>query len=256
MGDGNNIFTEIKRPSNNDVLLGPLIVIILLLMFVSGVLLYKNRKIGNELSIQNNNIQALNDTLKTTYNKDSSKTYRIQVLEGLNKKQLSDIGSQDSTIMELNYVVKQTKLKLQSATVFNSNTSIDAINVTTVTVTNKIHDTCDYKNVVFSSNIHLGKWVNGNIRTTWDSTQVNIIVHNEYSAVVGFNKKVPYADITTKNPYDTIKVVRTFEITLPPPKHYQIAVFGGYGISSDGNIIHTGFMIGVGISRTLIRLPF
>ena len=231
------------------------------LFCLSGVLLWKNHIQEQTIKNYSNNIHALEDTVRIKVHTDSSKTYQLQALMGNVSKTFSYLDdklyTKDSVIIGLQKVIKNYKGKLQSATVFSSNTDVNTIQ-TTVTVNglSSIDTNGWYKKISFSSDINLGKWINGNIIAKWDTTILNLKVHNEYSVVVGFEKGVPYGDITTKSPYDSLNKIRTFDVTIPIPKKYSIGITGGYGIMIGPRGVSNGIVVSIGIQRTIIKLPF
>ena len=228
----------------------------------------KCNSLKRAVSTQEANYNALKDTLHIKYNKDSSKVYSVLAMEAANNKYLLNV--KDSSILELASIVKQYKNRLQSATNFHTSTGIHTISKT-------IHDTVGSytitedsdcaKNVVFESDIQLGQitdkvtgkktnkyWITGHSIATYQETQLDLTVLNDYSVVIGYNKnKLPYAEVTTLNPFDTVKSVKVFDIILPKPSKWGLDVTAGYGIlaTSNGNMYH-GIAITVGISRRII----
>ena len=188
----------------------------------------------------------------TTYrNSDSLHVANIEVLTSENNKQFLKMKSQDTTILKLQAVVKDYKKKLQepvtSATVISNTTSISGTIPTNIVPSTTSVEKGGFP--TYESN-KTSKWIDLYIKAAHDSTHFDLKIRNEYSVVLGYDKKKPFAEVTNYNPFTETTDMRTYSVFVPKPKRISLAAHVGYGIVGAG----FGPSITVGLSYDLINL--
>lgn len=246
---------------------------------ILAIILLSN-KINNlytKVGEQANDMAALTDTLRQHKDNEGRLVSTITSFRGQSAKDFIKIKTKDSTITELQKVVKINEKRIKntgSATVFTSTTNVDTGAKTKITYSQKDQDSIQrakkdtgrriaYIYPIYESDINWGKWGSFHTTSSKDSTHLKGFINNEYSVVVGednppnlfhpFRKATPFSEVTNYNPYSTTKTLRTYQTSLPPPKTWGIGITGGYGGVRANTQIYTGWFIGVGLTKTFIR---
>jgi len=225
-----------------------------------------NRKVG-EVKSQQNLINALYDTLVTLRkNIAASTTVEMAALQMETAKQFIDLKIKDSQIVDLQKMVSEYKNKLKAGSSVTNTTVKTEINKTTP------NDTIRSSGIIFSidsnhynrnnlvihgNNIipyfesrYSDKWIDYDIKTYVDSTNFKLSIINKYAIVLGYNKKVPFADVINYNPYSKVTVLRTFQVSVPKQKSWGIGFSTGIGLSYD---LRPRPYIGVGVNYNIIK---
>ena len=200
--------------------------------------------------------EALQDTVQVWKGKDGLNRAKITVLETRDSEDFIKLATKDSAVLALQQEVKDMKRYLRrqgSVTNFDSNTDIDTSSPTEVVDNPDKPEFPSYK-----SKFNLNGWVVGESFATVDSTFLDLKIKNSYSLTVGreptgflgLGKGTAFAQVRNDNPYSITSELRTYQVSLPPPKKFGIGVFVGYGISSDLKI---GPLIGAGVSYNILR---
>lgn len=203
------------------IILGVIIIVCVLLDWKCGI---DQRK--------DNIIAALNDTLKITRNDNGSLTGKIQSIEVTNADQFLTIQSDKAIIKELQAEVKRNKKYLAnggSVAVAHVETNINSQDSVTVTGRDTIRkDSVIYVYPEYESSItQFGDWIIGKQKMNRDSSSLQLKIKHDFSITVGhqsnglFKPSTPYAEITSKNPYDTIVDFRTMNIAISKSKKAQ-----------------------------------
>ena len=227
-----------------EILLSLLVLLICNYQFHSCV---QNKKINN-LTLEN---KAVFLQLKTYRNSDSLHVAQIQVLTSENSKQFLKMRTQDSMIMKLQDVVKDYKNKLQkpgtSATVITSTTTVEGTMPTQV-----VQGTTPVAKESFPqyNSSRQTKWIDLAIQARRDSTSFQLKVRNEYSVVLGYEKRKPFAEVTNYNPYTETTDMRTYSVFVSPPKRISLGIHAGYGVVGT----KFGPYIGIGLNYDLINI--
>jgi hypothetical protein len=244
-----------------------------------------NRKVG-EVKSQQNLINALYDTLVTLRkNIAASTTVEMAALQMETAKQFIDLKIKDSQIVDLQKMVSEYKNKLKAGSSVTNTTVKTEINKTTPNDTigssdiifsidsnhynrnnlvihgnNIIPFVLGYnKKVPFADVINYNpyfesrysdKWIDYDIKTYVDSTNFKLSIINKYAIVLGYNKKVPFADVINYNPYSKVTVLRTFQVSVPKQKSWGIGFSTGIGLSYD---LRPRPYIGVGVNYNIIK---
>ncbi len=246
-----------KLTNNQKFILSIILAIIctcIVCVLVTNLLTDKNKKLQQTQTI--NTINAIVDTgRKTIDKKDSSITYNQLVIENLDLKSLMKI--KDSKLIELQKTINSydKSQEILTTALFDVNARLRAASKTIVK-----HDTITGK-PIYESQFALGwdkinqkPWVSGSTIAGFDTTLVDLIIHNEYSLVVARDKKtkITYADIKSRNPYMDIDSIRVFNLNVPKQSKWGFGVVCGYGIifGVDGKLYH-GISVTIGFGRKL-----
>lgn len=200
-------------------------------------------------------IEASTNELKTWKNKDGENLAKIQVLETRNEKTFLAFKSQDSTIQELQTLVKHNRRLFKnsrgSASIIKSETKIDT---TTATVVSKdsINGTPIYKSFIKDD------WFTANTIATKDSTQLKLNTFHNISLVMGsegqglFKKRKTFATAKDDNPYSNIRDMRIYNVT-EDVKHFVVGPYVGFGATIAGPDVKAGWQIGIGVTYKLLE---
>lgn len=231
----------------------------LLLLTASSLWLLKNERSGR-IELQNF-YNASQDTLKIWKNKDGENVATISLLSFYKAQDFIKIKTKDSTIKELQDLVKKYKKQLNnggsSATIIHTITDYDTTYVSSIHM-----DTIYFKTTTLLDSIN-NKWIHSRFGFINGNTTFSLSVGNSYSVVIGedgrglFRKKATFAEVTNYNPYTTTKVLRTYQVGIKKQRHWGIGPNFGASIvpvSKDGSI---GFQflptIGIGVQYNLIN---
>ena len=201
---------------------------------------------------------ATQDTLKVRTNALGQQTASISVLKAASKKQFLKFKTQDSTIVQLQDVVKEYKGKLATATVLSNATADVGTTATTITKT----DTVVVNNVSYIYQTYDTKWdekwSKGTIVATRDTITRDIKIKNEYEITQGeerqglFKPRILTVNVKNLNPNTETEEFRTFTVDVPK-KRFNFGVQGGYGLLIGANGLSTGFYAGAGLSWTILK---
>jgi len=199
-----------------------------------------------------NLINALQDTLVTLKNKDSSSRSIISILQLEKAKDFKEIKSSDTIIRELQAEVERNESKLKAGssvtkiktvTVFRESAPTVVVYYDTIKEANTdIYPT--YKNEVKN------KWIEYSATTNKDSTNFDLKVYDDLSLVIGYIKGKPYSDVTNYNPYSATKTLRTFQVSMPKPKRWGIGVSTGVTL---GKKLSAKYYLGIGIQYSIFN---
>lgn len=229
-----------------------LIVLLLLICIILGAISIFR---PNGITIEQYN--ALEDTLRSTRDKDGLHKATIQSLEFENKRQLLSLKSKDSTIIWLQSVVKSFDGKIQNAIVLGISTAIKGTTPSTVLpgtfiiAGDTIHHYPKYESK------WMNKWENGYILASKDSVYHLIKINNELEIIQGFKKKPLFSfkkipleiQVKNLNPNTETKELRDFTVKNPETR---------FGLGVNAGVCFTGDLqlkpyVGIGVQYTLIR---
>lgn len=199
-------------------------------------------------------IEASTDELKVWKDKDGQNLAKIQVLETRNEKTFLAFKSQDSTIQELQSLVKQNRRLFKdskgAAGIIKTETVIDTTTATVVSQDNQ-------NNPIYSSTIS-DKWFKAETTATKDSTQLKLNTFHNIKLVMGseyqglFKKRKSFATASDENPYSNIKDMRIYNVT-EDTKRFSIGPYIGAGAVLIDNEVKAGWQVGFGVSYKLIE---
>ena len=227
-------------------------IVIALLLILTLFLISQNFKNKNIIKEQQEVYLSTVDTLKVFKNKNNEQIATIRTIQTELKKFLS-LKTNDQEIVKLQNEVKEYKKQLKdkgSATVVSVITKID-----TVVVTNIVRDTIKKDTITFFESKFKNKWIDYYVKSSLDSTNINIKIHNDYAVIIGeegglFKKKVPIAIVENKNPYSETQQLRTYEVKIKKPSRFGIGPIVGYGTGDDFKF---KAFIGIGFTYSIIK---
>lgn len=236
------------RTTTNFILIG--VIIILLLMKFSSC----NAHLA-EIKEKDNIILALGDTVKIVRHKDSSSTATIASIRTENVKTFLKLQTKDSQIINLQNQVAKYKNRLEAGS------SVTEGYVETIADLNKktpptivLTDTVRSKDTVYLyptySDSMVNKWISLYSTMSKDSSHYKIQVNNDFSAIVGIEKKKPFVEVNLDNPYSKVKRLRTYQVSLPRPKRWGVGPNASWGINGQ---LQSTFYLGLGVHYDLIR---
>lgn len=200
----------------------------------------KSDKKANEL------VSALNDTVKYYINQQGQQVARIQQIQMESAKAFTDLNLQNNQeLVKLQKVVESYKKELKkggSVTVIEGETKFDTVYV------DKKHDGKIVGRDTFMNTID-NKWITLTYGWKKDSTIAQLKTRDEYDIVIGYDKKKPFADVTSHSPYSSVRTVRSFQVEVPKQKKNHIGIGIMYGIGAD---FKPQPVIGIGYTRSII----
>lgn len=237
---------------------------ILLAVILGLLILFGTREFSRvrATNIANDLQSALNDSIQTWITEDGLNKGKIATLQARNSKDFTKLYTKDSTIIKLQVLVKENANKISkqgSVTIINTEALVDITSPTTVTDTSKTSSLKDC-NPIYTAPINgLGNWVEGETVARRDSTRVTLKFREELDVVIGIDKTgflglgkgKPFTEVTLHNPYNKVKVIKSYQTKLPPVKKISIGPGVIYGIGQNFN---PGVYVGVGIYYSLIRI--
>lgn len=200
----------------------------IIIIIVLATLLFNSNSRVDELL---HNESVLSDSLKLERNEKGELVAKISAYKTQRTEDFIKFATKDSLTKELQKEVRSMKryLKKQgSVTKFSTQTDIEASSKT------EVSGTIDFP--VYKSRFNLDNWIIGSTKATKDSTYVDFKVNNDYSLTIGIEptgflglgKGKPFGQVTNKNPYSTVKTMRTYNVGLPRDKKWGLGVYGGY----------------------------
>lgn len=202
---------------------------------------------------ENKIYQNLNDS--TTFYKDKLGRNHAEysILQGEKANLLLNIKTKDSTIIELQKLVKDNKSNLSNggdAVIVHTK---DTITKSTITTIIPLKDSCD----VEYTTSYRDKWLDYKIQAKKDTTLLKLELTNQYSVIIGskrdkwYQKKKAFVDVVNDNPYDKIKTVRAYQVEdKSKTQRIIIGLQIGYGITKSGFSPYGG----IGITYKLFGL--
>lgn len=225
-----------------------LVMFLALLSVVFAVLFFQQKALKEEANTLN---EASSIELKTWRNINGESMAKIQVLESVNHKTFLAFKTQDSTIKELQLLVKENKKLFKdskgSATIIRTETIVQAAGKTIV-----VKDTLNYP--IYKSTIE-NKWYTIKTEASKDSTKVDFKTFHTLSLAMGserqglFKKDKTFATVKDSNPYSDIKDLKVYSVSQKK-KHFVIGPYLGAGIN---NKLDVGGQVGIGIMYKLIE---
>lgn len=238
-------------------------VIIMLVLYHFQSCNRNNEKLKDKDSL----IAALNDTLRTTRDSDSTTRSTIRVIQTERAKDFLKLQLKDRELMELQELVKEYKKVLVAGssvtkglieTVAELKKATPPVIIRRDTVQGE--DSMIYVYPVYQDSL-TNKWVKIIGTMGKDSSDFKLWVENEFTAIMGYDKKkkAPFIEYHLLNPYSTMKTLRSYQVSPLPVKKWVVAVGGGYGLNAnfdnplDLKNWKNNTIIGVFIGKSLIR---
>jgi hypothetical protein len=197
-------------------------------------------------------IESMQDTLKTWRDKNNTQHAKIRALQTSSYKSFLSFKSKDSIIQKLQKEVGIYKNKLKnkgSVTIFKSSQNLDL-----KTKTKSSFD--DNNRAIYESDFNLDNWAFGSIISKFDSTDIQLTIHNEYSVIIGeesrglFKDPLLYVEVHNKNPYSLLEYVRTYEVKAPEEKNFGLGLSLTAGVNEKMNFC---VVLGLSLHYSLIK---
>jgi hypothetical protein len=202
---------------------------------------------------------ALKDSMKTWRDKEGNLKANITLLENENSQYFTNWNTADSTVIQLQKLVKQYESKIKkggSATVINTDADINIVAPSQTSGFTTVHDTV-YAN--YKSDFNIEGWVWGTVSASKDSTtigmrfkeEIDVVIGTEKTGFLGLGKPKPFAEVTLHNPFNKVSTLRAYSNKPLPPKRFGIGPVVAYGV---GPGFIPGVFVGVGINWNIIKL--
>jgi hypothetical protein len=203
-------------------------------------------------------VQALADSLVFYKRADSTGKASIAVIQMDRAKDFIELQIKDREIQELQKTVKEYKGKLKAgssvtnalietvAELRNRPTTIFKAGDTTII------DSIAYVYPTYTSSIE-NEWITLKDTISRDTAIHYLKVKNKFSVIVGYDKKKPFVDLITQNPYTETKSLRTYQVSLPKQKRWGIGLSAGVTATFNNLQVRPAPYVGVGINYNLIR---
>jgi hypothetical protein len=200
-------------------------------------------------------IRAMADTLRSFRKADSTQIATISVLKTESAKAFLELQSKDSEIIRLQEIVKEYKSKLKagsSVTLASIHTELEHTGKTTIVKRDTVRqDSLVYIYPTYSDSLK-NKWIDYSTVINKDSASFKLKVYNEFSAVVGEDKKRgAFVDLHLYNPYSSTDQLRTYQVKLPRVKKLGVGPNVSYGVGAN---FKPQVFIGLGIQYNILRL--
>lgn len=201
------------------------------------------------------NIKALQDTIKKVRNKDSSQTATIAALGVQSMKDLEKFANyQDESVRKLVALAKENKNLKGSILVMGSDTKLhDTVN--NIEVVEAPGGVCNPK---YTFHIQKGKWIDAMVSANRDVGTLDITVHNEAEVSIGDESKwyqKPNFQCSVKylNPYTDATYQRAATTSSPKPRRLGLGVSGGKAVTYTKGTFGTAWFLGFGVNYNFIE---
>lgn len=227
---------------------------ILAIFAILAFYLYDKNKAYEEL-VQLNKVAT--EDLQVSRNKNGELVAKIGSFETQRTEDFIKFASKDSLTLALQREVRNMRkyLKKQgSVTNFSSES-----NITTSSGTQVSSDKSG--SPVYKSDFDLGGWIFGKSVATKDSTYYDIGYKDKYSLTVGIEpqgfwglgKGKPFVEVTSSNPYNTVKTLKTYQVGLPKEKRFGVGPNISLSPSFANNSMQIKATVGIGIQYNIIK---
>lgn len=221
------------------------------------ILLYKNKKLRDEVKEKNNIVTALNDTLKITRNKDSSTTATITSFQISRAEDLLKLKTSDSTVVRLQHLLAEEKKSIGSrgiAAVFTNTASINTTMPSIVTSKDTVvKDSVRYLYPTYTGNIDW-EFVNAVVTANRDSINLKLKVVDKVDLTIGYDKDKPIIKLKNYNPDVITTELRSVIFSKPPQKRIGLGGTIGYGATFIDKQVRTGISGSIGLTYTIIPI--
>lgn len=195
-----------------------------------GIQTYRISKKNTTIEDQTSIINGLNDSAKVWKDKQGKLNVKTGVIVTSNPKDFIKIKNLEGQNKKLQDEVKNYEKEIKnggSVTVFKTETKVKAVTTTKIIDTVFVPIQGEEKPMpVYTSDFNLNGWVIGNTVAKPDSTTVNMKIYDDFSVIIGEDKKgflglgtpVPFGLIKSSNPYTAIPESKTYKVQMPKKK--------------------------------------
>jgi len=226
---------------------------IAIIVILSSLLFNKNQDYNEILRLN----EVATKELELSKNREGELVAKMESFETRKAEDFLKFATKDSLTRELQNEIKQMKryLKRQgSVTNFSTEAKTETSAKTTI-----IKDENGYP--IYKSNFNLDGWVFGSSVATVDSTYYNIGYKDKYSLTIGteptgflgLGKGKAFAQVTSSSPYNTVKTMKTYQVSLPKKKSFSLAPSVNYGVGLTGEQQIT---VGVSLQYNKLSIKF
>ena len=227
-------------------------IILVIAILVLGNMYFTEKGLRIE---QENLVEAGYSELSKWKNAAGENMAKIQVLETQNAKTFLAFQSQDSTIKELQALVKENRRLFKknqgTAAVVKTETKIDTTAVTTVTKDSTTGDN------IYTS-MFKSPWYDIKTTAKADSTNIDVTTYHTLSLVIGkekqglFKQAKTFAIAKDDNPYSNIKDMKVYNISQDN-KRFIVGPNVGAGLSLSQGVVRASWQIGFGVTYKLLE---
>lgn len=201
---------------------------------------------------------ALKDSMKTWRDKEGNLKANITLLENENSQYFTNWNTSDSTVIQLQKLVKQYESKIKkggSATVINTDANINIVAPSQTSGFITVHDTVY---ATYKSDFNIDNWVWGQVSSSKDSTtigmrfreEIDVVIGTEKTGFLGLGKPKPFAEVTLHNPFNKVSTLRAYSNKPLPAKRFGVGPVAAYGV---GPGFIPGVFIGIGVNWNIIK---
>lgn len=217
------------------------IVVVIFLCFFLSMIIYRCERLEQKVD----NYEILSDSLTHYKNKHGEDVARINVLECKKNEDFLKLKTKDSTIKELQSLVKEHNHKIKDngiATIIHTETTI--------------HDTIPviYRgDTVFFDEEN--EWLTLYGQIIKDSLSYYLLINNKFKMITGEEGGKKYSEFICENPYTSTSVLRVYQ-NIPKKKRFVLSAGGGAGAGIDALSGRFCIPIFLGISLGVKILEF
>lgn len=242
---------------NNILIIG--ITTIALLVGIVVFLFTQIERYKGDYREQVNLYNSITDSLKTWKGKDSLNLAKIQVMQTDKASDFLKIKNLEGTNLELQALIKKQDKKIKDL-----NTALILKEETIIRDTTRLYYPVGGDTLIFSKSILLdtlkNNWIDAIYGFNKGFSYLDLKIRNEYELTIGyeggnlFKKGTPYAIVKNLNPYTSTSDLKVYQVAVPKPKRFGIALQTGFGGIYDikNKSLSYGPYIGLGLNYNII----
>lgn len=244
-----------------------LIIILVALLVATGIFGYRYYRNYQTILIEKTSmIDGLSGELKLEREKNGSLTAQVFTIQSENTDMILAIETKDIALKQLQEAIKRTESKnkelesivsAQGIIIAEYKDSITNIVIGGDTINDTIFPIYQrdfaLKNTFDKTDSTI--WISGLVILGKSTFDLSLNVVNKYDVIVGRERKnifkpwKAYAEITTFNPYDNVKMVRSYSKTKLKPKRFGLGASAGITYSAE----KVRPYIGLGVNYNIIE---
>lgn len=198
------------------------VIFLLIIAFLLLLVIQQCSKRQHTIDSFADSYNAMNDSLIHYKNKYGESVAHISLIQFENNKALLKIKTNDSTIKELQSLVKEYEKKIKD-------NSVAAI----IHITTEIHDTIlvyhEGDTIYFDKE---NEWITLYGQIIKDSLSYFLLVNNKFKMIIGEENGKKYSEFISSNPYTSTPVLRVYQ-NIPRKKRFVLSAGIGAGAGVD-----------------------